>query len=442
MSHHVFHRVFLSRALVVALAVSVSACARDRKAEVAPVEGGQRPEAQGEAANARTNTSLSSGQVATLRGALEGYEAVRGPLAGDRFEDARATAARLGDTLSAASSELIAADAALGSALAQAAGAAERVAGATDLATARHAFAELSQALIAIAAVDARVAEGLHLFECPMVEKPNRWLQPSRAIDNPYMGAAMATCGVEHELRPPSSALPDASGGTAANADEVAYWSCSMHTHVRSDRPGKCPICSMDLVAVTRREIESGEIVVDAARRQTIGVRTGLVERRPLRREIRAVGKVTFDETRLAEVTVKHGGWVERLEVNTTGQPVRRGQTLFTLYSPDLYAAQGDYLAALESQRRARETAAPDRADYLVEASRQRLRLWDLRDEDLDRIAAGGEPIRSLPVISPASGHVVEKNVVQGAAVEPGQTLYRIASLDRVWVEAEVQESD
>jgi Cu(I)/Ag(I) efflux system membrane fusion protein len=186
----------------------------------------------------------------------------------------------------------------------------------------------------------------------------------------------------------------------------------------------------------------SGEIVVDAARRQTIGVRTGRVERRPLRLEVRAVGKVTFDETRLAEVSVKYPGWIQRLDVNRTGQPVGRGQTLLTLWSPELYAAQGEYLVALESQRRARATSAPDRADYLVEASRQRLLRWDLREQDLDRIAATGQRLEQVPITSPVSGHVVEKDVVQGAAVEPGRMLYRIAALDRVWVEADVPESE
>jgi Cu(I)/Ag(I) efflux system membrane fusion protein len=193
---------------------------------------------------------------------------------------------------------------------------------------------------------------------------------------------------------------------------------------------------------VTRQEVESGEITVETGRRQTIGVRTGSVERRPMRIEVRAVGKVTTDETRLSEVSVKYPGWIGRLHVDQTGQPVRRGETLFTLYSPELYATQGEYLSALESQRRARSTSAPDRADYLVEAARQRLRLWDLRDRDLDEIAASGRPLQYLPITSPVSGYVLEKRVVEGAAVEPGMMLYRIAALDRVWVEAEVFESE
>ena len=230
-----------------------------------------------------------------------------------------------------------------------------------------------------------------------------------------------------------------ASAGAGAAID---HYTCSMHTNVRSHRPGKCPICSMDLVPVTAAEVATGEILVEEGRRQTIGVRTGPVTRRRVAVEIRAAGKVAYDETRLAEVSVKYPGWIGDLRVDSTGQEVRRGQTLFTLYSPELYAAQEELLTALRSQRAARATAAPDRADYLVEASRQRLRLWDLAEREIDEIARRGEARKYLSIPSPVSGTVIEKLVVAGAAVEPGMTLYRIAGLDRVWVEAEVPEGD
>jgi Cu(I)/Ag(I) efflux system membrane fusion protein len=228
--------------------------------------------------------------------------------------------------------------------------------------------------------------------------------------------------------------------GSAAEA--IDHYTCSMHTDVRSDRPGKCPICSMDLVPVTVAEVQSGEIVVDEARRQTIGVRTGKVTRRPVAVEVRGAGKVTYDETRLHEVSVKYAGWIGSLRVDATGQDVRRGQTLFTLYSPELYAAQQEYLIALRSQRAARSTTAPDRADYLVEAAHQRLRLWDLAESEIAELGRRGEPSKEVPIPSPVSGTVIEKAVVAGAAVEAGMTLYRIANLDRVWVEADVAQSE
>jgi len=224
----------------------------------------------------------------------------------------------------------------------------------------------------------------------------------------------------------------------ALPAAEAAVYTCSMHPHVRQHGPGKCPVCGMDLVAVT----QSRDVAIEPGRQELLGVTTGTVELRPAASEIRAVGRVAFDETRLEDVTVKYGGYIGRLHVEQTGQAVRRGQTLFTLYSPELYAAQQEYLATLVSQRAARQTSVPDRADYLVTAARQKLRLWDLSDAQVRRIEETGEAVREIAVASPASGYVVEKDVVQGAAVQPGMRLFRIAGLDRVWVEAEVYESE
>ncbi len=184
------------------------------------------------------------------------------------------------------------------------------------------------------------------------------------------------------------------------------------------------------------------EFRIAPERLQRIGVRMARAERRTVATAIRAAGRVTYDETALRDVSLKVRGWVGELRIDAVGDRVAKGEILFTLYSPELYSAQREYLLALGSQSRARETDAPDRADYLVEAARNRLRLWDVAPAELDRIARTGEPIEQLPIRSPASGYVVEKNVVAGSAVEPAQRLYRIAPLDRVWVEAEVYEED
>ena len=381
MSHHVFHRVFLSRALLVALAVSVSACARDRKAEVAPAEGGQQPEGSGRSsvcahehlvvvwAGRRAPAALSR---ATKRCA-DRLPATASRMRVRRRPDWATRCAPHPPSWSRPMprSEVV---------WRRPSAPRREVAGATDLATARHAFAELSQALIAIAAVDARVAEGLHLFECPMVEKPNRWLQPSRAIDNPYMGAAMATCGVEHELRPPSSALPDASGGAAANADEVAG-------------PGAAR-CTPTCAATGRASARSARWTWSPSRvARSRAARSWSMRRavRPSvfapgwssggpRREIRAAGPVVFDET--ASRTSRSRSAAGSASCGRRHRQPRRGQTLFTLYSPELYAAQREYLAALAQPARARaRPARPSAPTTWCDAARQRLRLWDVRGE-------------------------------------------------------------
>jgi Cu(I)/Ag(I) efflux system membrane fusion protein len=198
----------------------------------------------------------------------------------------------------------------------------------------------------------------------------------------------------------------------------------------------------MTLVAVTKEEVETGVVTIDAARRQTIGVTVEPVTRRPFTVSVRAVGKVVYDETRLADVTLKLRGWIGKLHVGTLGQRVQRGEPLFTLYSPELYAAQEELLAAAASQKTAQSSTAPERADYLVDAARRRLRLWDIEAAQIDRVLRQRKALEYVPISSPVSGYVIEKNVVEGAAVEPGARLYRIARLDQVWVEAEVYESD
>jgi Cu(I)/Ag(I) efflux system membrane fusion protein len=238
---------------------------------------------------------------------------------------------------------------------------------------------------------------------------------------------------------PPSS---ETTGSGQAAENEISHWTCPMHPSVHAEHPGKCPICGMTLVPVLRREIGSGEIRIDPERRERVGIRTTRVERGVLDLGLRAVGRVTADETRLVDVSVKVRGWIAKLEVDSLGAPVRRGDVLFLLYSPDLYATQQELLQALKSQGAAGASGAPARSDALVRAARKRLELWNVASADIDAITRRGEPQEHLPIRSPASGYVIQKNVVEGAAVEPGVLLYRIAPLDRVWIDAAVQEGD
>ena len=188
--------------------------------------------------------------------------------------------------------------------------------------------------------------------------------------------------------------------------------------------------------------VVAGEVRVDPARLQQIGVRFATVERAPLERIIRGTGTVAWDETKLVDVSLKVRGWVRELFADAQGARVVAGDPLFTVYSPELYAAQLEYLEALRAQTAARATAAPDRADGLVRAGRARLRLWNLAESDVAALAVRGEPLEAVPVRAPASGFLIEKNIVAGGAIEPGMRLFRIAPLDRVWIDAQVFESD
>ena len=219
--------------------------------------------------------------------------------------------------------------------------------------------------------------------------------------------------------------------------DGVAYYTCPMHPSVRKPSPGKCPICGMDLTPVTEEDIDSGTVVVDEVRRQRIGVRTAPVEQRHLSRRVRAVGLVTVDETRLADVNLRMSGWVHKLFVEETGQPVKKGQPLFTLYSPELYAAQREYLSAL-NRKGAADAAIPE----LTRASEQRLRLLGMSQSQIRELGRRGEAWENLPVVAPTSGYVIDKDIVEGGRIEAGTRVYRIADLSRIWIDAEVYESD
>ena len=188
-----------------------------------------------------------------------------------------------------------------------------------------------------------------------------------------------------------------------------------------------------------------GSVQLTANQISQFGITFGTVDMRTLENKVRTVGIVNFDETRLAQVSPKFGGFVERLYVDFTGQPVQRGQRLLEIYSPELVAAQEELLVATRLERTMDESVVPGvpaGSSNLLAAAKGRLRLWDISEAQVDEILRTGEVQRTLTLHAPASGVVVEKNVVEGQAIQPGQTLYTIANLSEVWVEAELREAE
>jgi Cu(I)/Ag(I) efflux system membrane fusion protein len=170
-------------------------------------------------------------------------------------------------------------------------------------------------------------------------------------------------------------------------------------------------------------------------RQQLLGVRFATAEERELSRALRGFGRVEVDERQLADVTLKYEAYVESLSVAETGRTVRTGEPLLTLYSPDLLAAEEEFLEAVR-------VASDEGAKALQVAAGRRLRLWGLNDSDLQRLRARGHSDGKLTLRSPASGVVLEKNVVVGTRVMPGDVLYRIGNLGQVWVQAQFYESE
>ncbi len=226
---------------------------------------------------------------------------------------------------------------------------------------------------------------------------------------------------------------------------KIKYWVSPMEPDYIRDKPGKAP-CGMDLVPVYEDEGEAqgeGTISVPGNILQTMGVRTAKVEKRELSRVIRAVGKVMMDERGLAVITTKVNGWVERLYVNATGDPVRRGQSLLSIYSPELVSAQEEYLLARRNLKSQEQSPFPELAQSarrLAEASRKRLQYWDIGAAQIDALERTGQVKKNLVLTSPVNGIVIQRMGVEGMYVRAGAPLLEVADLSKVWVEAEVYE--
>jgi RND family efflux transporter MFP subunit len=250
---------------------------------------------------------------------------------------------------------------------------------------------------------------------------------------------------------PGTGAQASASGSVASAPAQrrILYYRNPMGLPDTSPTPKKDPM-GMDYIAVYEGEdadrgtAPAGQVRMSADKVQKLGVRVEAVAMRPLARMVRASGRVEPDERRVYTVTAKFEGYVERLHVNATGQPVARGQALFEVYSPELVSAQREYAIAVQGMR-ALSGAGSDAAGgmkQLAESSLARLRNWDLPAEQVDALARSGEVRRTVTFRSPVGGIVTEKKAVQGMRFMPGEMLYQVTDLGSVWVIADVFEQD
>ena len=271
----------------------------------------------------------------------------------------------------------------------------------------------------------------------------------------------------------------DEVAGSTQEAAKVQY-TCSMHPFIIRDAPGACPICGMaltpvkagqttgasptgvtrwrspmdptyvrdapgkdamghDLVSFQDGGAGEGGIRIDPVTLQNMGVRTERVVRRKLQRTIRTVGIVTYEEGRQYSINAKVDGWVERLHVNRQWQGVKKGQPLMEIYSPELVAAQQEYLLALENKKRLGESTFPEiaaGADRLLEAARTRLRYWDISPGQIRAMEHSGQVRKNMTLFSEYTGVVTAKKVQEGMRIMAGEELFQLADLSKVWVNA------
>jgi len=191
---------------------------------------------------------------------------------------------------------------------------------------------------------------------------------------------------------------------------------------------------------------EAPRVEIPVEKQQLIGVKTVKVAVKPLRKTIRTVGKVEYDESRIATVNTKIEGWIEKLHVNLTGQYVKKGSPLAEIYSPELYASQQEFLNVLKWAKKQDQGKKDDPVSKMVSAdtgnivnaARQRLKFWDISDVQIASIEKTGMPVRTLTLHSPVSGYVIQKNALQGMRVMPGEKLFDVADLSSLWITAEI----
>jgi RND family efflux transporter MFP subunit len=256
---------------------------------------------------------------------------------------------------------------------------------------------------------------------------------------------ALAGCARGPEQEGAAARREPTANPAATPGGKILYWKSTMVPGYRSDKPGKDPM-GMELVPVYAGEAEAGPpgtVAINPRTVQNIGVKTTVVRREMLTRDLRTIGRIDYDERLVTDVAPKIGGWVENQYVNFPGQMVRRGEPLGTIYSPELVATEQEYLNALQFQKELKASPLDDAvtgARNLARSVETRLRYWDITDAQIKALRERGKITRTMVLHAPFTGIVVKKNVFQGGYVKPGESMFQLADLSKIWVYADIYE--
>jgi len=221
------------------------------------------------------------------------------------------------------------------------------------------------------------------------------------------------------------------------HAEESTTWTCSMHPQIKQEEPGSCPICGMDLIPLKSiqgsDDANPNEITMSEAALKLADIQTVRVEKKQAIRKEYLQGKVEPDERRIAHLTARFSGRIEKLNINFTGQKVQKSQVLATIYSPELVSAQRELIEA---------AALKETNPSLYKAAKAKLLAWDLTPQQISNIENASEPIVHFKILSPVSGTVTSRKVARGDYVKEGTDMFQITDLDKVWIQLDAYETD
>ena len=299
-------------------------------------------------------------------------------------------------------------------------------------------------------------AERKVLYWYDVMHPERHYTKPGKASD----GMDLAPRYANEDKNSQAPNLPSADGsemkdmsrvGTGQQSSErkVLYWYDAMNPQRRYDKPGKAPD-GMDLVPkyadgdnTAMSNMPAGTVKISAQKQQLIGVRTATVERIPLVRTITTTGQVTPDERRIEHIHLKISGWLNQVYVDYIGKLVKKGEPLFTIYSPDLVATEEEFLIASRGEKTLGSSQFTDvaaGAQSLLRSARERLKLWDISDAQIDQLEKTGQVTRDLTFYSPADGFVLDRKAFPHTSVSPDMELYTIVDLSNIWVNADIYE--